>query len=402
MAVRFGRGVMATVLQAGCVLAAAMATGAPAQAAEPMTLDVVLPLTGPGSFLGLSEQLALQLQQKLVNETGGIHGHPVNFVYHDDQSSPQVGVQMLVDAKQKNPSVILGSTLVGICNAMAPIVKNGPPLYCFSAGVHPPAGSMMFTGGASTTDDARALLAYFRGRGWNDIALMTSNDATGQEADQSFAELLTLPENKGMHMVSNVHFDIKDVSVNAQLERVQAANPQAFIGWTTGSALGTILRGMAQAGYKVPFGTTPGNNTYAQMHQFAAFLPAELYSGISAWPVGGDPNSKLVLPPGMAQKVKELYASFAAVGKQPDEGNLIAWDPATMVIDSLRALPDGATAAQLHEYLINLQNAPGASGMYDFKSFPQRGLGPKDVIVVRWNAARDAWDVVGNFGGDPL
>ena len=40
----------------------------------------------------------------------------------------------------------------------------------------------------------------------------------------------------------------------------------------------------------MPAGTTGGNMTYAQMQQFAAFLPKELYLPATLWPVGSDPS----------------------------------------------------------------------------------------------------------------
>jgi branched-chain amino acid transport system substrate-binding protein len=328
----------------------------------------------------------------------------VSFAYHDDQSSAQVGVQLLASINATNPPFILGSTLVASCNALAPMVKAGPLLYCFSTGVHPAPGSTMFSAGASTTDDARALLAYFRARGWTRLALMTSTDATGQEADQSFKDLLALPENKGVQVVEQTHFDIKDVGVTAQLERVHEANVQAFIGWTTGSSLGTILRGLAQMGMKLPVGTTPGNMTFAQMHQLADVLPAELYFGVAAWPLGADQQAsqKLHVDPAVAAKMTDLYSAFASTGRKPDEGNMLGWDPAALLVDALRSLPEGATAGQVAAYLRTREHAPGASGIYNFTAFPQRGLGPTDVVVVRWNKASNFWDVVSDFGGKPL
>ena len=106
-----------------------------ASAADTQDINVILPLTGGGAFLGKAEQQALQQYEKVVNSTGGIHGKPLKFVFHDDQSSPQVAVQLANQVKATNPPVILGSALVALCNAMAPLMKEGPLLYCFSPGI---------------------------------------------------------------------------------------------------------------------------------------------------------------------------------------------------------------------------------------------------------------------------
>ena len=167
----------------------ALPLGLPARAAEPYEIPVIAALTGGGSVLGDAEKQALELAEKLFNRAGGIHGRPVHFTYHDDQSSPQLAVQALNEILAAQPTVILGSSLVASCNAMAPLVKNGPVMYCFSPGVHPPAGSYVYTSLVLTFDYAQALVNFFRASGRTRLALMTSTDATGQDAEKGFDEL---------------------------------------------------------------------------------------------------------------------------------------------------------------------------------------------------------------------
>ena len=40
---------------------------------------------------------------------------------------------------------IIGSAIVAMCNAMAPLMQNGPVMYCFSPGIHPAKGSYVFS-----------------------------------------------------------------------------------------------------------------------------------------------------------------------------------------------------------------------------------------------------------------
>src|SRR5580700_1961008 len=67
----------------------------PARADEPYKINAILPLTGQASFLGKEEQVTLQIAEKYVNRTGGIKGRPVQFVFYDDTSNPQVAVQLV-------------------------------------------------------------------------------------------------------------------------------------------------------------------------------------------------------------------------------------------------------------------------------------------------------------------
>src|SRR5580658_4414737 len=89
-------------------LGASAATSVSAQT-KPYTINVILPLTGPGASLGKDEQTALTALEKFVNTTGGIKGTPVHFDVVDDQTQPSVAVQLLQQILSTHPVVVLGS-----------------------------------------------------------------------------------------------------------------------------------------------------------------------------------------------------------------------------------------------------------------------------------------------------
>ncbi len=373
----------------------------PAHAETPLDIPVVLSLSGYGAFLGKEEQEALQLSEAVFNASGGVHGHPVHFALHDDQSVAQTTVQIASELIAARPVAILGANITADCGAIAPLMKNGPVNYCFAAAFHPPKDGYVFSAGVSTREQMLALVRYFRLLGLTRIALATATDATGQDGDIGFATVSQLPENAGVQKAEQVHFSISDVSVAAQIERIKESKPQALIVWCVGSSFGTILRGLRQSGLEIPVGTTAANMTLAQMQQFAAYLPAQLYFASPAWPAGG--SDKVVMPPEVAAKQKDFYAAFKAAGSQPDEGALLAWDPAVIIVDALRRLPDGATPAQLRAELLGVTHQAGVGGVYDFKSKePQSGLSIADLLVSRWDAGAKSWVPTSELGGLPL
>src|SRR6185437_5236389 len=198
-------------------VAAAVVMPLPAQAAEPYAINVILPLTGGGAFLGKGEQQSLQLAEKAVNDTGGIKGRPLQFIFHDDETSPQVGVQLANTILATKPKVVLGSTLVAICRAIVPLMEGNAVNYCFSPGLHPAAGSYAFTASVSTLDLIDAMVRYFRMKGWTRVVMLFSTDATGQDAENGVKSVLARPENKDMKIVAAAHFNVSDVSVSAQM-----------------------------------------------------------------------------------------------------------------------------------------------------------------------------------------
>lgn len=365
-----------------------------AHAADMRDINVILPLTGGGAFLGKAEQQALQQFEKAANASGGIHGQPLKFIFHDDQSSPQVAVQLANQVKATNPPVILGSALVALCNAMAPLMKEGPVLYCFSPGIHPPAGSFVFSSSISTKELAAALLRYFGAKGWKKVALITSTDASGQDAYKNFKSLVGAEGHKDVELVAEATLNPTDVSASAQIQRLKGANPDVLVAWSTGGPIGTVFKAIHDAGVELPVATTNGNQTYAQMTQYAAFLPKELYIPAADFLK----NDKPVQANEASQAKEAFFKAFEGTDIKPDGPSTYAWDPALLVVDALRKLKADATAEDLRNYLLNLKGIAGINGFYDFKAVPNRGLDESNVVVTRWDASAQTWAVV----SDPL
>jgi branched-chain amino acid transport system substrate-binding protein len=389
-------------LTIGVVAAALAATllTAPVRAQQTYDIHVVQPLTGGGSFLGKAEQQSLQLAEKVANASGGIQGRPLKFIFHDDQSNPQTAVQLANEVIAAKPAVMIGSSLVAMCNAISPLMQNGPVQYCLSPGIHPKEGSYTFTSSTSTHDLAIALVRYFRLKGWTKIATMTSTDASGQDAENNLKNVVQMPENKDVKIVEAGHFNTTDVSVTAQIERVKAANPDVLIAWSTGTPIATIFRGIIQAGLEIPVATTDGNMTYAQMNQYKDFLPKQLYIPAAQWVLGYSPE--VPVPEAEKAKQKEFFDAFKGAGIQPDVASELAWDPAMILIDSLRKLGPNATAAQVREHISKLKGFVGVNGTYDFVKTPQRGLDIDNVVVTRWSPSLNHWEVMSKPTGIPL
>ncbi len=375
--------------------------GTSLRAQTPYEVHVVLELTGGGSFIGNSERQAIELAEKKINAGGGLAGRPLHFVFHDNQTNPQVSVQLANEVLATHPAVVIGPTILGDCNAMAPLFRNGPVLICITPSFDPPKGTYLYSSDTSTRSDAIAGMRYFRERGWKRIAVMTSIDATGRDADKNLGEIAEFPENKGqVSIVAKVYFNPTDVSVSAQIERIKAANPQALIAWSVGTPIATVFRGLADAGLDIPVGTSKGNEVYREMEQFASFLPKQLYFFTSPWPARGDP--RVGLDPAVIEKQAEFYRACEEAGFAPDEGSSQGWQPAMLVAAALRKLGTDATATQLQDYLQHLKGLASVSGFYDFEETPQRGLGLKNTLVSRWNAAAKRWEPMSALGGAPL
>lgn len=73
-----------------------------------------------------------------------------------------------------------------------------------------------------------------------------------------------------------------------------------------------------------------------------------------------------------------------------------------VIVSGLRKIGPDATAAKLRDYLVNLRGWVGVNGPYDYRAVPQRGISEGSMVIVRWDAARNAAVAVSKLGGAPL
>jgi branched-chain amino acid transport system substrate-binding protein len=374
---------------------ASVAQAAPSVSGPPVEINALVPLTGGGAFIGNASKTDFLLIEKLVNASGGIKGRPVKFVIGDDQANPQVSVQLTSDLVARKVPVVLGGVLAGNCKAMAPLVAAaGPMHWCLSPGIHPKRGSYTFSASVGTLDDAIGTVRFFRLKGWTKVAIVTTNDAIGQELDRSYATALALPENASMHVVANEHFNPTDISVAGQLATIKASGAQAILTWVTGTPFGTLLRGIHDAGIDLPVSSSTGNMSFVQMAQYTTFLPKELYfAGLRSITHQGT-------LPGPVKDAQDVYFNaFKAAGLRPDVLNAIGWDPTMIVIDAYRAIGPDATAEQLRDFIDNLHGYAGTSGIYDFGDSEQRGLTSSALIIDKWDPAAQDFVPASRPGG---
>lgn len=370
-----------------------------ARAADPYVIDVIISLSGGGAFLGNIEKVNLEAHERSINRNGGIGGRPVSFVFHDDETSPQRGVLLAQQVFAAQPALILGPTLQAICNAISPLLADGPLMYCFSNSFRPPKDGYSFSSGNSTEDMAAVLMTYFRLKGLTRIAVLNSTDATGQSADAAIDRLLARPANAGMAKVAHQHFNVSDVTVAAQIERIRASGAQALFAWTTGAALATVFKGMIQSGLDIPVGTTAGNQIFSQMEQYAAFLPKEVLIGSALWP---EHDEIIKLDPRVEAEQQEMYRTLKEANIRPDVGTGTTWDTASIVVAGLRRLGPQASGRGLRDFIAGLTDFAGIEGIYDFKTYPDRGIGEASSTVVRYDAAGKSWVWMSEPGGAPL
>ena len=376
------------LLIAAFTFAAVLSTGAARAATlEPYEINAVIPLTGGGAFLGKAYLETFRAVEQLVNATGGIQGHPLKFITADTQTNGQVDVELVNALIAKKVPVFIDGAPSTVCLPSIPlVVNNGPVDYCLSPVIHPPSGSYVFSTNASTYDLTSVAIRYLRGRGWKRIAMITSTDSTGQEYDRQIATVLAQPENRDVQLVAHEHFNPTDLSVTAQVTHLKSADAQVVLAYTTGTPLATVLRGLSDAGMTQPVVSLNSNMSYAQMSQYASFLPKEMYFTTLR---SGTPEGTLAGP--LRDADNAYLKAYKAINVKPDVGDVLAYDPTMIIVSALRHLGTHATAQQIRDYILHLHGFIGANGVYDFSSGDQRGIGQNSIVVARWAPEKNTW-----------
>jgi branched-chain amino acid transport system substrate-binding protein len=361
----------------------------------PFVIPSINSMTGSGAFIGKENEDTLRRLETAINKQGGIKGRPIHFEIYDDESKPQVAVQLLNQIMATGSQVVLGPELTNACLAVAPFTQSKIVQYCISPGLDPAKGSFSFAPSVSGPDIFSAMVHYFHSKGWNRIATLTTSDATGQQADQRLGGAVALPENKGAQIVAQEHFSPSDLTVAAQVARLKAVAPQVLIVWVIGTPFETALRGLSDAGVDVPVVASNSNMIFDLMKQWTPYLPSQLIFSGPAF-LGG------VIPRAQAGAVRQFYSVTKDIGVTPDFALALGWDPPLIVIAALRHLGTNATADQIHSYIESLHDFPGIFGVYDFTSGNQRGLTQQDLTLMRWDVKKNAWVAISKGGGQPF
>lgn len=365
-----------------------------AQAADPIEVNALLPMTGPLAFYGQGILNGLSAEEPVLNAHGGINGRPIHFVVSDDQANPQVAVQLTSALVSKGATILIDGGPAATCRATATTAKNAAVVFCLSAAYDPATDPYSFTTPMSFEAGLAAHIRFFRARGLKRIGFIIGTDATGQIADASLTNIMAYPENRDLVVVARERFGPTDISVAAQVARVKAGNPQAVFLAASGTPLGLILREMRDAGLVLPTGTIASNQSVQQLVSYGDIVPNDLELVAARWAA-----YDVMLGGPVKDQVAIFRSAMKRAGKEADGPASIGWDFGLFIAAGYKKFGPAMTATNLRDYVANLRNEAGICGYYDFITTPGRGLTAKDTVVLRWNGARKTFDPISTAGG---
>ena len=104
-------------------------------------------------------------------------------------------------------------------------------------------------------------------------------------------------------------------------------------------------------------------------------------------------------PGPVRDKQTVFFNGLAAVGEKISFPGYAAWDASYLILDAYRDLGFEATAQQVRDNIRARRGWVGIGGIYDFSDGEQRGVGPMNCVIDRYDAAREAFVATSRPGG---
>lgn len=363
---------------AACVVAAAAMTacsssagsepaGAGGDGKAPYKIGVLLGLTGSYAAVAEPQQQALKLYEKQLSAAGGINGHKVEFVYLDTASNESQAVnQMRKLATQDQVIGVVGPSSSGEGAALKPIAGSlKVPMVAIASGnnIVNPVEPYAFKEFPSSVDALEAQLDYAKKQGLTKVAILSSNNAYGQEPAGAAKDLAA---KYGLQLVANETFAADATDMTPQLNTVGRAQPDVALVWGVMPAPAIIAQNAKDIGFKPTLfmGTGAASAAYLKT---PGPVEGTLVEGAKVLAPDAVPDSDP-----QAKVIKDFASAWRNEYKtEPSQFAGGAWDSMLLMVEALKAGKVTATDPagqrdQLRDALEGLQDVPGTIAVYSF------------------------------------
>lgn len=362
--------------------------GAQPASAETYKIGAIYDVTGPGSSLGLPERNTAQWLVDQVNAKGGINGHKVELALADnesDETKSLLAFKKLI-SEDKVP-VVVGPSQTGTTMSLVDTAnKEQVPLISAAAGaviVNPVAErKWVFKTAQNDSVVATKLIGYLKQKGFKKVGFMSVNNGYG---DSGLKEFTAVAQKEGLEIVAQEKFEATDKDMTAQITKVRRANPDAVVVWAIPPAASIVTKNYRDLGMKQPLFHSHGIG-----NQDFIKLAGDAANGV-IFPIGrllvaeslpdNHPQKKLLVE--YATAYEKQYGPRSTFGGH-------AYDGIAIAIEALKAV--GPDRAKIRDYVENLKNFPGVTGIFNFSAEDHSGLDTSALEMVkiengRWKLA---------------
>ena len=240
------RSVLAGVVAAA--FAASLTAAAPALAQQKLKIGFITTMSGPQGIIGkhMKDSVELALDH-LGRKIGGLD---VEIVYGDDQTKPDVGVQIANDMlKREQVDIMSGIIWSNVMMAVVPVVTGaGKIMVGTNAGASPLAGAqcneLYFSTSWNNDQSPEAMGKFLQDSGVNDVYVLAPNYQAGKDMVTGFKRYF-----KG-RIVEEIYTKLGQQDYQAEITQLRAKNPKAVFAFYPGGMGIQFVRQYHQSGLR--------------------------------------------------------------------------------------------------------------------------------------------------------
>ncbi|MBX5468156.1 MAG: ABC transporter substrate-binding protein [Firmicutes bacterium] len=251
---KLGAAVAASALLAACGASSSPAkpSGAAAPSGAkgaPIKVGLLTPLTGTYALFGKVGLDGVELAIDQANAQGGIHGHPVQLLWKDYQSSSSQAVTDFYSLAGNGVIAVLGPLDSPAGEAVEPVAERlGIPTIAEVSDpiVVLPAKPDFFSVVPLPQYFSTPLVQWFQYKGYKKLAI--AYDTTDAWAFDGAKAMEQQAQKAGMQVVGTYPFEITTNDFGPMLAKLQSSGAQVFAVWGTGNAEVILTKQFASLG----------------------------------------------------------------------------------------------------------------------------------------------------------
>lgn len=363
----------AAILFAIVVATAGCNSGTPAASDAPYKIGFFGSVTGGNAGVGSSWRQTIDIWKATNIPDNKINGHPVEFIIEDDQSSADIGAQLVTKlATDDNVIALDGATLGNVLEAARPLIDNRyhVPLMRIAGRFHDeePHIQWAFATLIDHTVAATLMIDHAKQEGWTKLAVVSSDDAFGQAMN---AVVLKRIAAAGLSVVANEIVPYTAPDSTPQMTRIREANPDAVVFYAAGTGATTAWKNLKQIGVTAPIMLSPAFQDKKVSQAVGDFADGALIitNGIDSCPLARQKSAFAALKAGGVAQVNFIHtATWTGLDilKKSLEDGKIDPDPAKLE----------AERSRLRDQIEKTQKYEGVSGVISYAPDNHFGITP--------------------------
>ncbi len=346
---------------------------------DTIKVGAILSLTGPYAALGTAEKNSLELEQKRINDAGGIGGKKLEIVIADDGTDEAKAVAAATKLIEQDKVVaILGATGTGQSMATRTVIdRSGVPMISMAGGnaITGKFDPLVFQTPWPNSIVVPFVLKKIAADGHKKIAVISDNSGYGKDGH---AIIVQSAPTAGLSVVADQQFKPGDTDFAAQITTAKNSGADAILLWTAGKEGAALVKQAGELGVTLPM--------YGGSGQAKAEFPTGAGAAANGFVFGtgkslvpsnwgaGTPEAKLVED--FAQRYKAAY------GTAPDIFAGHAFDAVSILADSAKRASD-LSPAKLRDAIEQTTGLVGFAGAFTFSPTDHNGLTESDLSLYK-------------------